>query len=73
MTKPKTEWSHHQVVDGEWYPVGWRGDREGCCDCGLVHDLSYRIRVKGGRRFLECRVYRNEVATAASRRGRKRR
>lgn len=32
--------------DGEWFPVKWRGQLIGCCDCALVHRVSFRV-VKG--------------------------
>lgn len=55
---------YHHVQWGEWMRVVKRGFREQCCDCGLVHDLDFRI-VDGN---IEIRTRRNERATAAVRR-----
>ncbi len=30
----------HQVISGKWFKSsGW----EGCCDCGLIHKVDYRL------------------------------
>ena len=55
------------AVNGRWSP--WvRPDRKsfklGCCDCGLVHDMDFRI---SGRR-IEFRVARNNRSTGQVRR-----
>ena len=48
--------------------------RMACCDCGLVHDLEFKIIGKGGRGFdlrvhqIQFRLRRNILATAAIRR-----
>lgn len=65
MTKRE---SYHQVVDGEWIEIAMTDFREMCCDCGLVHTVDFRKR---GRKF-EMRARRDERATAAARRGKKR-
>lgn len=31
------------VEDGEWVTIAWKGQREKCCDCGLVHVVDYRV------------------------------
>jgi hypothetical protein len=53
-----------QVVDDEWVEIGWRKQRESCCDCHLVHDVDYRV-VDGKLQF---RARQNARATAAARR-----
>lgn len=39
-------YKQHSAVDGEWtdwdQPV-MRGYRLACCDCGLVHELDFRV------------------------------
>jgi hypothetical protein len=46
-----------------------------CCDCGLVHDIEFCVRLKGGKMLdrrkgqIKFRVRRNVRATAAMRRG----
>lgn len=34
-----------QIVEGQWYALGWGNDPfvEECCDCGLVHRITYKI------------------------------
>ncbi len=51
----------------EWFDVK-RGFRLSCCGCHLVHDLEFRLKGK----VIECRIFRNERATAAKRRPHKR-
>jgi hypothetical protein len=53
-----------QVEEGEWISVP-RKTSEACCDCGLVHDVQYRINSRGS---IEFRVKRNPRKTAAHRR-----
>ena len=54
---------------GAWRsPIHGKGDRNfrhACCDCGLVHEMQFRIK-EGNVLF---RVRRNKRATAAMRRG----
>lgn len=32
-----------QVIDGEWQLPIMRNYRMACCDCGLVHNIDFRI------------------------------
>jgi len=32
-----------QVVEGEWTDESWEKNHDQCCDCGLVHEIDYRI------------------------------
>lgn len=50
----------------EWVTPIHRGYKIACCDCGLVHDMDFRI-IKG--RKVQFRVRRNERSTAGMRRG----
>jgi hypothetical protein len=38
MTRPIIE-----IEDGEWVTIAWKRQREKCCDCGLEHDVDYRV------------------------------
>jgi hypothetical protein len=62
---------YDQVWDGDWWTLPKKMDMQ-CCDCGLVHSVYFRIRTEGGQPFLEMRMDRNERATAAVRRVKKR-
>lgn len=31
------------VDDGEWVTISWNKQREMCCECGLQHDVDYRV------------------------------
>ena len=63
MTKFKQEVAGE---DGwtDWIQPVTKGYKMGCCDCGLVHTLDFRV--KGGR--AQFRVSRNNRSTAAMRR-----
>lgn len=54
-----------RIVDGEWVVISWLGQREQCCDCGLVHDVDYKV--ENGK--LHFRAVRKDKETS---RGRKR-
>lgn len=53
------------IVDGAWWDVGRTWDHQ-CCDCGLVHRVTFRI--KDG--ILQVQWIRNNRKTAAVRRER---
>jgi hypothetical protein len=44
--------------DGEWIQPTPTGFLLGCCDCGLVHRLDFRIVRKGRRSKVQFRAYR---------------
>ena len=51
---------------------GKRNYRLACCDCQLVHEMQFRvIKRRNGRLDVVFRASRNNRATAALRRGRK--
>lgn len=58
-----------QVEAGEWVQPVREGYKMACCDCDLVHVLDFRI-VKGR---VQLRAFRDNRATAAMRRERKKR
>jgi hypothetical protein len=58
----------------EWVQPRRSGYKMACCDCGLVHDMQFRLvpSINGGR-HIHFRVRRNERSTAAVRREDRRR
>jgi len=59
-------------TDGEWVHPKLKGYKLMCCDCGLVHKITFNILCKGnGRHSLIYRPVRDERATAATRRSKK--
>lgn len=62
MTKQR---GYYHVTDGEWIAVPWRGYKEQCCDCGMIHRHNYRISAKG---HLEVQSTLDKRATAGARR-----
>lgn len=66
----------HKVKDGEWVTPTQR-HKMACCDCGLVHDMTFRIvRIEhlNGRKYgklaIQFKASRNERSTAGRRRNR---
>jgi hypothetical protein len=49
---------------GDWVQPIREGYRAKCCDCGLVHKINFRIY----RGKIQFQVFRDEKATANSRR-----
>lgn len=58
---------YEQGYENEWIQPVMKGYRLGCCDCGLVHDMDFRI-VSGRVQF---KVKRNNRATGQKRRYKK--
>ena len=63
--------------DGEWV-TPTRKHKMACCDCGLVHNMEFRIamiEILNGRKFnkpaVQFRASRNERSTAGRRRNHK--
>lgn len=54
----------YDVGENEWVMPRRKGYKFACCDCGLVHDMDFRI-VKGRIQF---RARRNNRSTAVMRR-----
>jgi len=40
----KKKEEYYQVTNGEWVPIPWRGFKDQCCHCGLVHRTNFRIK-----------------------------
>lgn len=43
------------VEDGEWVTIAWKGQREKCCTCGVIHRVDYQV-VDGKLQFRATRV-----------------
>lgn len=52
----------------DWEQPVRKGFRLACCDCGLVHDMWFRLRKNARGAFIQFRARRNNRATAAMRR-----
>jgi hypothetical protein len=67
----------YKAKDGEWL-TPTRRHKMACCDCGLVHKMTFRIvrieRLNGrkyGKLAIQFKASRNERSTAGRRRGAK--
>lgn len=56
--------AYEEPDEGEWVQPVRRGYKLCCCDCGLVHDVDFRIYQ--GR--VQLRVFRNNRSTGQVRR-----
>lgn len=56
-----------RMKDGQWIAPKRRGYRLACCDCGLVHELEFRLMPHGGGKRIIFRAYRHRRATASMR------
>lgn len=61
--------SYRLLEPNAWERPQHRDYRLRCCDCGLVHQMDFRIVRVQGRGAVEFRMRRNPRATAANRRG----
>lgn len=70
-----TKYIHHAIDEDGWTRWFFPSTqyRESCCDCGLVHDIEFRLHFNKDTQelFIEKRVRRNERATSAVRRYRR--
>jgi len=62
---------YDNVESGEWVQPTRDGYRMRCCDCGLVHRVDFRLVSRGLGNNILFRMFRDNRATAASRRVRK--
>lgn len=65
--------NNEQAFDGEWVEMT---THFGCCDCGLVHQMEWRVKTPEGYVIvfppgvnLEMRTFRDKEATEAARSG----
>ena len=62
---------YEEPESGEWVQPVRRNYKLMCCDCGLVHNLDFRlVKTKRGA-FIQFRAERDERATAGARRNRR--
>lgn len=59
---------HEQVEAGQWVQPIRRGYKLVCCDCRLVHRVNFRLVKRGHRHWIQLQAFRDEKATAAARR-----
>lgn len=60
---------YHVLEDGEWVKLEpRRGNKLGCCDCGLIHVFNYKVR--DGKIYRQ--LIRDKRATGQTRRRMKR-
>jgi hypothetical protein len=59
---------HERVGSGEWVQPIRKGYKMGCCDCGLVHRMDFRLWKTRRGNFIQFRAYRDNKSTAAVRR-----
>ena len=57
---------YYKPKENEWVYPRHNGYKLACCDCGLVHDMDFRV-LEG--KHVAFRVRRNERSTAGMRRG----
>jgi hypothetical protein len=55
-----------QLMDGDWFYPTMHGHYDQCCDCGLVHEIKFKVE-DGVVKF---QVWRRPKLTAAARRTR---
>lgn len=58
--------AYEEPTEGEWVQPIARGYKMACCDCGLVHNVDFRIY----RGEVQLRMFRNNRSTAMVRRHR---
>ncbi len=64
--------NYRQVEAGEWVQPIRRGYKLVCCDCDLVHTVNFRLAKKSnGACFIQFQAFRDEPATVAARKKRK--
>lgn len=61
--------AYAKAIDGAWIQPVRRGYKMGCCDCGLVHVVDFRI-VKGRVQFRPRRSARSTAQVRRHRRAR---
>ena len=60
---------YKSTKDGEWVQPIRHRYKMMCCDCGLVHNMNFRIVRVGKRNFIQFQPERNYRSTAMARRG----
>jgi hypothetical protein len=62
---------YRTAKSNEWIRPIRTGYKMMCCDCGLVHEIDFKIKKWGRGHKLIFRARRNERATAAARRAKR--
>lgn len=57
-----------QAYDGDKVYPAHKGFRLACCDCGLIHQMDFRVETEGARNIVSFRIKRLNRNTAAHRR-----
>lgn len=60
--------TYYKPKAGEWVSPVHKGYKMACCDCGLVHNMDFRIVKRGRTQDVQFRVFRNNRSTAMKRR-----
>ena len=61
---------YDQPEPNEWVAPRRKGYKSACCDCGLVHEMDFRLVGPRSSRQIQFRARRNERSTALMRRHR---
>jgi hypothetical protein len=64
---------YYEPEAGEWVRPVMEGYKMSCCDCGLVHTFNFSVKRVDGKYRVFFQVFRDNRATAAIRRWRKKR
>ncbi len=49
-----------QIKDNEWFAPKMKNHLTACCDCGLVHWMTFKV--KDGQVFIKAKRARNKTA-----------
>lgn len=60
---------YEKPQEGQWVQPIRKGYKLMCCDCGLVHNMDFRVAESKRGKFAQFRVFRNNRSTAMARRG----
>jgi hypothetical protein len=71
MTKYNKYYAKTKNGYTEWVRPIRKGYKFACCDCGLVHDMDFRVTDEWRGRVVEFRARRNDLSTSAMRKWRK--
>lgn len=58
------------AMNGEWITPVRKGYKLGCCDCGLVHVINFKLVGKKNKKIM-FQAFRDNRSTAAMRRKKK--
>lgn len=62
--------AYYHVTDGEWIRVPLKGYKEQCCDCGLVHRLTFKLKKNSrGQNEIWVQTFRDGKSTGGARGG----